>query len=255
MGVHDHAAKGYQQSAAAYQRGRPDYSPLTAEWLRDDLGITSKSKVVDVGAGTGKFTQRLIAVCDHVSAVEPVAAMRDQFAQNHPVVPVIEGTSTDIPFDNSAVDVLICAQAFHWFANKQSLEEIRRVLKPGGKLGLIWNVRDETVDWVHELTKIVTPFEGDAPRYYKGDWKMVFPADGFTRLQTRTIPHSHAGDPEDVIVRRFMSVSFIASQPENVRAQIEGQIRDLIATHPALRDRQEVSFPYRTECFWCEKTG
>ncbi len=141
------------------------------------------------------------------------------------------------------MDAVVCAQAFHWFANPAAMAEIRRVLRPGGKLGLVWNVRDESVDWVARLTAIMTPFEGDAPRYYRGDWKQVFPADGFGPLRLTEFHPTHTGAPEQVIVDRVMSVSFIASLPPAQQAAVRAQLHDVIATDPALRGQSVVAFP------------
>ena len=66
------------------------------------------------------------------------------------------------------MDAVVCAQAFHWFSNTQSLAEIRRVLKPGGSLGLVWNVRDEQVEWVKALNEIINSYTGSTPRFSTG---------------------------------------------------------------------------------------
>jgi len=251
--VHESAAKGYQSSVDAYQRGRPDYSPKILDWLHDELRVCAASTIVDLGAGTGKFTQRLCEISNNVIAVEPVDAMRTLLADRLPQVGAVKGSATAIPLDDKSVDFLVCAQSFHWFATHEAVAEIRRVLKPVGRLGLIWNVRNEEIDWVAALTKIVTPYEGDAPRYYKGDWKNPFPAEGLSPLTKQQFAHAHTGCPEDVIVNRFMSVSFIAAQDAPTRSKIESKIRTLITTDPVLRGKECVSFPYVTECFWCEK--
>jgi SAM-dependent methyltransferase len=253
--VHQSAAKGYQSAADKYQRGRPDYAPQVFTWLRDKLGAEPNSIVVDLGAGTGKFTKRICDISEHVIAVDPVDAMREKLAADLPQVEVIKGTADKMPLDDDSVDILVCSQSFHWFASSAAVAEIHRILKPGGRFGLVWNVRDERTDWVAELTKIITPYEGDAPRYYKGDWREPFPAPGFGLLEETRFVNAHIGTPEDVIFNRFMSVSFIAAQDETTRADIEGQIRNLITTHPALMGKSEVVFPYVTECFWCVKEG
>ena len=84
---------------------------------------------------------------------------------------------------------------------------MRRVLKPGGALGLIWNVRDERVDWVARITALIAPYEGDAPRFGSGRWRDAFPAPGFSELKERRFPHAHVGPPERVIVERTLSTS------------------------------------------------
>ena len=94
-----------------------------------------------------------------VVAVEPVDAMRAQLAEACPQVQALAGNAQSIPLANGFADALVCAQAFHWFATVEALEEMRRVLTAEGRLGLVWNVRDESLDWVAEITRIITPYE------------------------------------------------------------------------------------------------
>lgn len=95
--------------------------------------------VIDLGSGTGKFSSLLVQSGAQVLGVEPVAAMREQFARSHPALTQYEGTGHAIPLETASVDAVLRAQAFHWFATAQALAEIHRVLRPGGKLGLVWN--------------------------------------------------------------------------------------------------------------------
>ena len=143
--IHQAAAEGYTAKAEAYIRGRPEYPAAVQDWLRDDLALGAGKTVLDLGAGTGKFLPHLRATGAAVIAVEPVPAMRAQLTQRNPGIEAMAGTAEDIPLADGAVDAIVCAQAFHWFANPAALAEIHRVLKPGGALGLIWNVRDESV--------------------------------------------------------------------------------------------------------------
>ncbi len=155
--------------------------------------------------------------------------------------------------DDESADALFCAQAFHWFASTETLDEIRRVLKPGGVLGLVWNVRDETVDWVAALSRIMSPYEEGTPRFHEGQWRSVFPADGFAKLQELKFKHAHRGDFETVVVDRIMSVSFIASLSLSRREEVAQQIRRLANSYLALADETDVRFPYQTLVAWTEK--
>ena len=251
--VHGAAASGFESGAATYARGRPDFPPRALDWLREDLALQAGKAVIDLGAGTGKFTQSLLATGAQVTAIEPVAAMRAHLTQSLPQVVALTGEAQRMPVPDGSADVVICAQAFHWFATADALQEIRRVLKPKGALGLIWNVRDTRVDWVARLTDIMAPYEGDAPRYDNGEWRRVFPAPGFGASQERTFPHFHVGSPERVIVDRVASVSFIAALPERTRAQVLDEVRALIQATPALAGRDEVRFPYVTNAYWCRR--
>ena len=196
-----------------------------------------------------QFTPLLAATGADVIAVEPVDAMRAQITATQPAVRALPGTADALPLADAALDAIVCAQAFHWFATRAALDEFARVLKAGGRLGLVWNVRDESVDWVAELTRIVTPHEGDAPRFHKGSWRQAFPHPAFGPLHESVFDYVHEGPPQQVIVDRFMSVSFIAALPADEQAGVRAQIEDLIATHPALRGREMLRFPYHTRAF------
>ena len=205
--------------------------------------------MVDLGAGTGKFIPRLAATGARIVAVEPVAAMRAALHGAYDAVDVRDGTADAIPVDDASVDAVVCAQAFHWFATKEALAEIARVLRPGGAVGLVWNVRDESVPWVKRMTDVLAPYEGDVPRY-KGRWRDVFPAASFGPLDETRYRHEHVGPPDRVIIDRVMSVSFIAALPVGERAIVERRLRDLIADEPVLAGRAIVSLPYETVAFY-----
>jgi SAM-dependent methyltransferase len=250
--IHPAAAAGFGADADRYVSGRPDYPLAIDAWLRDALKLSQGKVVADLGAGTGKFLPRLASTGARIIAIEPVAAMRTQLSMRFPHVEVREGTAERMPLEKDAVDAVVCAQAFHWFANARALQEIRRVLKPGGALGLIWNIRDESVDWVAALTRILDVHEGDTPRYSSGAWRQMFPAPGFSDLVETSFAHSHTGPAQQVIVDRHMSVSFIAALPPPQQQQVLDEIHALMARTPALAART-VSMPYRTYAFCCRK--
>ena len=150
--VHKAAQQGFEKEAQAYARGRPDYPAALSAWLAQALGLGPGREVADVGAGTGKFTALLATTGATVVGVEPVDAMRAKIdALQLPTVRAMAGTAQAIPLSAATLDAVVCAQAFHWFATRDALDEFHRVLRPGGKLGLVWNVRDESVDWVADV--------------------------------------------------------------------------------------------------------
>src|SRR5690606_1499307 len=129
---------------------------------------------------------------------------------------------------DASVDALVCAQAFHWFATTSALAEMSRVLKPGGRFGLIWNMHDESNPWVAAISDIIRPYEGDAPRAYRGTWKSAFPVPTLGPLEAQRFPYGHTGSPEDVVVNRSLSTSFIAKLPDAERENVTGRLRELI---------------------------
>ncbi|MGK9418866.1 methyltransferase domain-containing protein [Pseudomonas cedrina] len=252
-GVHASAQQGFSTQAVTYAQGRPNYPRQLTGWLTETLRIDAQSTVIDLGAGTGKFTRLLSTLAPTLIAVEPVAAMGAQLTRLLPGVRLVNGTAESIPLASASADAVVCAQAFHWFSTQAALAEIHRVLKPGGRLGLVWNVRDETVGWVAAITEIITPYEGDTPRFHSGRWREAFPGVHFSDPELTCFAYSHVGSPQEVIMDRFLSVSFIAALPAAEKATVTAQLRALIQTHPDLRGRDTVAFPYQTQAYVCQR--
>jgi SAM-dependent methyltransferase len=250
-GVHGAAATGFQASADAYERGRPGFPRDAVDALVRECGIRPGRRVVDLAAGTGKLTRQLLPYGAEVVAVEPVAGMRRVFAERLPDVPVLAGTAEAMPLEDGSADVVVGSQAFHWFDPVAAPREIHRVLSPGGALGLVWNVRDETVPWVAELTALMEPYRGDTPSYRTGTWRRGLDAgDLFTPLRLEPFRHEQQMTP-DGLVDRLLSVSFMAVLPEDERRRVEDRVRHLAATDPALAGRERFPLPYRTDVFTC----
>jgi SAM-dependent methyltransferase len=253
--IHHAASKGFSAKAGHYVRGRPDYPGDLVPWLQRRLDLAPGKTVVDLGAGTGKFTACLVKTGARVIAIEPVAQMRQKLVEALPMVEAQAGTAEAIPLPDACVDAVTCAQAFHWFASAAALKEIHRVLKPGGKLGLIWNMRDESVGWIAQLTRILNAHQADTPRFASGAWKRVFPFAGLSPLREDHFSHSHTGSPEDVIINRVRSTSFIAALPADAEAKVIAQVQALIASEPSLAASAVVTVPYTTAAFSSEKIG
>lgn len=205
--------------------------------------------VIDLGAGSGKFIGYLLRAGSSTIAVEPVPQMLEKLKRAWPDVTSHQGSADAIPVADGSVDAVVCAQAFHWFANAVALTEIHRVLKPGGRLGLIWNVRDASVERVKRLDAIMGRYEGDTPRYVNRDWMRAFPFPGFGPMRTAHFRFGHTGSAEDVTINRVRSTSFIAGLPADEEAAVVAEVRSLIEATPELRARDIVTMPYVTDFY------
>lgn len=254
MTVHQSAEHGYTLQIQSYEEGRPNYPRKEViNWLLNDLDLSSSSRVIDLGAGTGKFISYLQAITTNIVAIEPVLAMRQQLQQNYSNIEIIDGTAAQMPIADESIDVIICAQSFHWFAGEQALQEMNRVLKPNGKLGLIWNVRDEKITWVSDLSAIINSYEEDTPRFHTMDWRKFFPNKFFTDLKLIQAANNIFGSVEDIIIKRTLSVSFIAKLPTDEQDKVIAKLRGLINKTPALAHQKKAIFPYTTMMFSCFK--
>jgi SAM-dependent methyltransferase len=149
-------ARSFGGVADAYDRGRPTYPREAAVWLTSDqLPQDRTLTVLELGAGTGKLTEQLVALGHDVHATEPDPKMLALLQKNHPGVRVSQAPAEEIPAGDATYDVVVSAQAFHWFDHARALPEIARVLKPRGRLSLVWNQRDERIPWVKRLGRII----------------------------------------------------------------------------------------------------
>jgi ubiquinone/menaquinone biosynthesis C-methylase UbiE len=144
-------ARSFGSVAEAYDRGRPSYPREAAAWLVGEQPVT----VLELGAGTGKLTAELVALGHDVHATDPDPQMLTILEQRLPDVRLSVAAAEEIPLPDRSVDVVVCAQAFHWFDLDRALPEIARVLKPGGRIALVWNQRDERIPWVRRLGRLI----------------------------------------------------------------------------------------------------
>lgn len=248
--IHSASLAGFSVRTDSYVSGRPHYPQDVRDWLLAELDLGPGKRVLDLGAGSGKFTQPLAETRASVIAIEPSAAMRAAFTRRYPDLPCLAGTASSLPFTEGSFDTVACGQSFHWFSTAAALEEIRRILKPGGSLALVWNVRDETVPWVAALTDLVEPYAGDTPRFRDGTWRDLFPGHGFGPLRETHCTHSHSGPPARVIRDRILSISFIAALDDDTRQRVEADVQAIVDAEPELAGKAQVSFPYRTVMAW-----
>ena len=256
MNVHDAAAKGYERGAVDYEKGRPGYPAAAIDRLVRECGIDERSTVVDVGAGTGKFTRLLFARTANVVAVEPVGAMRAAFTRNFPGAGVLDGTAEAIPLPDGSADVVTVAQAFHWFDPRPALDEFSRVLRPGGWLALIWNTRDLTVPWLAAINELMNRLAGDAPRFRSTDRSWRAPIDdhpAFEELREVAFDNPVAGVDLETMRARVASTSYVSAMPHGERGDVLAEVERIVREGPMRDEGETFTERYRTELFWCRR--
>ena len=239
--IHETAAAGFARSAEAYEEGRPGYPPAALE----PLGLAPGMTVLDLAAGTGKLTRALAESGATVIAVEPVAEMRAALPEP---VTAMDGTAEEIPVEAGAVDLVTVAQAFHWFDGPAALGEIHRVLRPDGRLAILWNRRvdDDAVNAA--LEALIEPYRMGTPTHRGDAWRAAFERTAlFGPLEQHVFGNEQVLDA-DGLAARICSISFIARLPEPERAGLLSRARDLTADGP-------VTLPYRTEVLLAERLG
>lgn len=245
MPIDDVAARGFEAGAAAYEVARPGYPDEAVAVLRDEVGIGAGTNVLDLAAGTGKLTRRLVELGASVTAVEPVAAMRAQLETVLPQVEVVDGTAEEIPADDASVDVVAVAQAFHWFDAPVALAEIARVLRRGGRLAILWNERDETTPWVAEMSRLIRWHERTVSRYQHVSWPDIVAASGrFSPLEERAIRWDQPLT-RDLLAERVRSISYIAAMPTAERERLAADVVYLVRRLP-----QSFAMPYTCRVQW-----
>lgn len=232
-------ARSFDRIAGAYRRARPSYPEAAVQWV---LAAAPGRRVVDLAAGTGKLTEVLVAAGAEVTAVEPLANMRAELGRALPSVRALDGSAERIPLPDGSADALFVGQAFHWFDGPAALAEIARVLVPGGGLGLVWNMRDDRVPWVADLTTVMLG-AGDALTGSRTFTERPFESGLFTAVERREIRNPVEFDRARL--REWASTtSRIAVLPEAERERVLGEVVRLADEHPALADRRTFDMPF-----------
>jgi len=232
------AAEGFGRGAAIYDASRPSYPEAVIDLVEGDV-------VLDLAAGTGKLTRLLARAGRFVLGVEPVDAMRSHLASH---APAAGGVAEAIPLRDACVDAVTVAQAFHWFSYERAFVEIRRVLRPGGLLLLVWNQRDDAVPWVAAMSDVIHAHDPGDAYEKRDDWADLAAAvGGFTPVEHLQVPHPHPATAE-LVVDRALSTSYVSAASEEVRAQVARDVRSIVAGFD-----EPFDLPYVTDVYTCRK--
>jgi SAM-dependent methyltransferase len=227
--------------AGAYERGRPGYPSEAVRWLVGD----EPRDVVDLGAGTGKLTRTLVALGHRVTAVEPLDEMRAQLAVVLPEVSAVAGSAESMPLPDASADVVTSAQAFHWFDHDDALPEIARVLRPAGRLALVWNSRDDRDPWMARLSAII-----GNETIQESDVVPILDASGLFRwVETKRFAFEQVLD-RDGLLDLVLSRSYLAKLPPEDREPV---LEGVGALFDETAEDGGVRLAYVTECFRATK--
>jgi SAM-dependent methyltransferase len=241
--------QGWQERRTSFGSVAADYAALRPGYPADALAFLLGDRplrVLDLGAGTGLLTDVLLAAGHEVVAVDLSGAMLDQLRARLPQVVAATGQAESIPLPDADVDAVVAGQAAHWFDPAPAAAELRRVLRPGGVLGLVWNTRDERVPWVRALGDLLAMEARD----HEADQGVV---DRFAAELPATVEVFDSGTVQhvtpDQVVGGIGTRSYVATMDDAGRAQFLGRVRDLLATHPDTRGRAQLDLAYTTRAY------
>jgi SAM-dependent methyltransferase len=222
--VHPLAAR-FVEVAGPYERGRPEYPDAVIDAIATELRIPPGAPVLDLAAGTGKLTRALLGAGLDVVAVEPQAELREALTASVGSARVREGLGEAIPLADASVVAVTVAEGFHWFDQVLSLGEIRRVLRPGGGLAMLWAVPDwSEASWGHEVGTMLAGLRPPHPQFDGPGWReAVLKTGGWTTPQERRLTTVQPTSPERIL-DYLASISWIAALPDDERAETLSKI-------------------------------
>jgi len=241
----------FTDRAADYARSRPSYPPEAIDAILSGLGDPSRLSAADVGAGTGISARLLADRGVAVTAVEPNAAMRGA-ADPHPRVAWVSAAAESTGLPAHAFDVVLCAQSFHWFRAEDALAEFARLLRPTGRLALMWNIRDEADEFTRLYGEAINRVSTiDWGRSWKHDVPPLRASPHFRNVRALRFPYRQRHAEEDLL-RRAMSASYVPKE-----GPAADQLRrDLQALHARHADPDgAVTLVYTTELYLADPSA
>jgi ubiquinone/menaquinone biosynthesis C-methylase UbiE len=238
--LHPTAQAGFTAAAEVYERARPGYPGEAVAWVAERLGIGPGRDVLDLAAGTGKLTRQLVPLGARIVAVEPIDAMRVELERAVPGVEALAGTAEAIPLPDGSVDAVTCAQAFHWFRPDDAVSEIRRVLRTGGGLALLWNGRDLQDPKHARVDELLAPHRREFPGGEE-HWRSVLGP-----LELRTWRYSQTLTLDEY-VDRVASTSFVGAMSPDRRRKFLDEVRAAMSPFA-----EPLELRYLTDVYVCE---
>ena len=234
-------ARSFGSVADLYRESRPGYPLAAIEWA---LEHAPGRDVLDLAAGTGKLTEVIAAAGFRVTAVEPLEEMRRELARTVPAAALLSGSAEQIPLPDGAVDAVLVGQAFHWFDQSRALDEMARVLRPGGVVGLLWNLRDESEEWAQRVTELLDAVDVVSSGVEE-EAEVLVAHQRFDGVEHRTWSNPVEFD-RDRLQAWARSTSIIATMEPGPAEATVAALAHLADSHPQLRGRGTFEMPYVT---------
>ena len=234
----------------AYVKARPDYPRRVIELLREKIGLSEGSTVADVGSGTGISAELFLLAGCEVFAVEPNDPMRqaaEKALARHPRFHSVHASAEATGLRDGSIDLVVAAQAFHWFNPQRFRNECLRILKPGGHVLLMWNDRLTDCDaFAIAYEKLLIDFGTDYTsvnhRNISDERIAHFFQSGFEKI---LLPNSQKLDWEGT-KGRLMSSSYVPGQGDPRQQPMLETLRRIFDLH---QSNGQVELKYQTQLF------
>ena len=244
MASNEEMSLSFGSEAQTYEAGRPDYPIQAVDWmLQPVVGGERRIRVADVGAGTGKLTRAVQELGAEVVAIDPDAKMLAELRENVHAVPTFVGSAERLPLPDASVDAVLVGQAWHWVQPVAASAEVARVLRSGGVLGLIWNIRDDSVAWVARLTEIMHGSHAEE-MLAQGDPVVAEPFGGSESAEWRWSRPMN----RQTLLAMARSRSYIITAAPEERTRIEAGLVELFDDIGAIGDK-DIELPYVTRAY------
>ncbi len=244
------ATERFSDRVSSYLKYRPSYPPALIDTLVEQCQLNSNSIIADIGSGTGKLTELLLARDLRVTGVEPNKEMREAAEVLLGTLngfTSIAGQSEATGLPDGYTDLVTAAQAFHWFDIEKTRGEFKRILKPDGRIALIWNQRDINHTFQREYDEMLTRL---APEYSKVNHRNIKDSDieAFylpKKVQKFSFSYGQEFDLESLL-GRMQSSSYTPKDGTPESSLLTSAAEALFARH---EQSGLVEFTYQTNLF------
>lgn len=225
----------FSNRVANYVKYRPNYPGEVVGYLAESCGLTPELVVADVGCGTGISSKIFLENGNRVFGVDPNEAMRsaavEYLREFENFVPV-DGTSTATTLDEGSVDLVVAAQAFHWFDPEPTRIEFERILKPGGHVALIWNERQlDTTPFLKDYEALLIRYANDYGQVrHENISNNEISAFFQAPFHAATFPNEQVFDL-DSLRGRMLSSSYMPTEDDPRYPALVGELQAVFAKH------------------------